>query len=102
MAHFNLIGWNAAALQVIKMSRAPVYPGPRLKKGTKTRSALGKRAPDAEHKRRKGTRGLNEEFNCYYQLGVNKSVWGCPELLSKGKHGVITRNHDIPLTCVPF
>ena len=80
----------------------PVYPGPRLKKGIKPRSAQGKKGPDTEYKRRKRTRDLNEELSRYYQLGVKKSVWECPDLLSKGKHGAITQNHDIPLTCVLF
>ena len=87
---------------MIESARVPVYPGPRLKKGIKPRSAQGKKGPDTEHKRRKRTRDLNEELSRYYRLGVKKSVWECPELLSKGKHGVITRNHDILLTCVLF
>jgi len=102
MAHFDLIDCNAAALGVIEFTRAPVYAGPRLKKGTNTRSTQGKKAPDAEHERRKGARDLNGELSRYYQLAVNKSIWECPDLLSKGKHGMITRNHDILLNCVLF
>ena len=45
---------------------------------------------------------MNAELSRYYRLGVNKSEWGCPDLLSRGKHGVIARNHDILLTCVLF
>ena len=102
MAHFDLIDWNAAALGVLERTRAPVYALPRLKKGTAARSTQGKRASDAEDRRRKEIRRLNEELSRYYQLGVNQSVWGCPDLLLRGKHDVIARNHDIPLTCVLF
>jgi len=102
MAHLDLIDWNAAALRVVEQTRAPVYAGPRLKGGPSTRSTQGKRASDAEHRRRRGIRGLNEELSRYYQLGVNQSLWGCPELLSRGKHAVITRNHDSSPTCVLF
>jgi len=80
----------------------PVYDAPRLKKGVSTRTTQGKKAPDAEHRRRMGTREINEELSRYYQLGVNQSVWRCPELLRKGKHGTITRHNDIPLTCIIF
>ena len=100
MAH--LIDWNAAALRVVEQTRTPVYARPQLQKGTGTRSTQGKRASDAEHRRRRAIRGLNEELSRYYQLGVNQSIWECPELLSRGKHSVITRYHDISLTCVLF
>jgi len=89
-----------------------VYDVPRLKKGTGTRSTQGKRASGAEHRRKKALdaesrrrreiRRLNAELSRYYRLGVNRLVWECPELLSRGKHGVIARIHDIPLTCVLF
>ena len=102
MAHFDLIDWNAAALRVVEQTRTPVYARPQLQKGTGTRSTQGKRASDAEHRRRRAIRGLNEELSRYYQLGVNQSIWECPELLSRGKHSVITQNHDISLTCVLF
>jgi len=112
MAHFDLIDWNAAALWLVELTRAPVYDVPRLKKGTGTRSTQGKRASGAEHRReraldaesrrRRETRRLNGELSRYYQLGVNKSEWGCPDLLSRGKHGVIARNHDISLTSSCF
>jgi len=112
MAHFDLIDWNAVAVRVVERTRAPVYPLPRLKKGTGTRSTQGerasggehrrKRALDAENRRRKEIRRLNEQLSRYYELGVNRLVWECPELLSRGKHGVIARNHDIPLTCILF
>ena len=64
-----------------------MYTGPRLAKGANKRSAEGKKGSDAEHKRRKGTRGSNEELSRYYQLATNQAAWKCPELLSKGKHG---------------
>ena len=102
MVHFGLIGCNAAALGVIKFTRTPVYAEHRLKRGINERSTQGKKAPDAEHKWREEARDLHEELSRYYRLGVKKSVWECPKLLSKGKHGVITRNHDILLTCVLF
>ena len=97
MAHFDLIDGNAAALEVVKSIRVPVYARSQLKKGTGERTAEGKKAPDAEHNRRNETRELNEELSRYYQLGVNQSVWACPELVLKGKHGLITRHHDIRL-----
>ena len=102
MAHFDLIDWNAVALGVVELTRTPVYAEHRLKKGTGTRSAQGKRAPDAECKRRREIRELNEKLSRYYQLGVGRSEWRCPKLLSKGKHGVIASTHDIPLTCALF
>ena len=64
----------------------PVYDTPRLTKGIGKRTAKGKSAPDAEYKRRKGTRALNEELSKYYALETNQAAWGCPDLLSKGKH----------------
>ena len=92
MTHLDLIDWNAVALEVVETIRVPMYPGPRLIRGTGKRSLQGKKAPDAEHKRRKGTRELNEELSQYYQLAENQTAWGCPELLLKGKHD---RDHSI-------
>lgn len=85
MAPFDLIDWSTVALEVIETIRVPIYTGPRLIKGIGRRTARGKKGPDAEHKRRKGARELNEELSQYYQLAANQAVWGCPELLSKGK-----------------
>jgi len=90
MAHFDLIDGNSVALEVVGSTRIPVYAAPRLKKGDGTRTTQGKRAPDAEHRRRMSTRQLNEELSRYYQLGVSQSTWDCPGLLTKGKHSVIT------------
>ena len=90
MAYVDLIDGNAAALEVVKIIRIPVYAAPRLARGVGTRATPGKRASDTEHRRRKGIRRLNEELSQYYQLGVNQPAWGCPALLLKGKHSVIT------------
>jgi hypothetical protein len=100
MAHVDLIDWNAAALKVVELIRTPVYAEPRLTRGAGTRTAQGRKAPDADHRRRMETRQLNEELSRYYPLGENQSVWKCPELLLKGKHDVVTRHHDIQLTGV--
>ena len=86
MARLDLIDWNAVALEVVKTIQVRVYAEPRLAKGAGTRTAEGRRAPDAEYRRRKGTRELNEELSQYYQLAANKRVWKCPKLLSMGKH----------------
>ena len=101
MAHFDLIGWNAVALEVVKTMWIPVYNTSQLTTGTGMRAGPGKKAR-VERRRRQGIRQLNEELSKYYPLPVNQSAWGCPELLSMGKHGVITRRHDAPLTCVLF
>lgn len=98
----DLIDWHAVALEAIYADRPPVYETHKLRRGTGTRSAQGDKASDAEHRRREGIREVNEALSRYYRLPVNQSVWACPELLSKGKHGVITRHRDIPLTCVLF
>jgi len=87
IAHFNLIGWNEVALEVVETIRMPEYDKPRLSKGTGRRTAKGKTAPDEEHRRRTGIRELNEELSRYYLLETNRAAWGCPELLTKGKHG---------------
>jgi hypothetical protein len=63
-----------------------VYPEPRLLKGGCKRTAEGTKAAD-ERRRRKGTRGLNQELSRYYLLAEGQETWGCPELLLKGKHG---------------
>jgi len=102
MANFDLIDWNAVALKAVAKIRVPVYPGPRLLKGKGKLTAEGKKCAVAEHKRRKGIRGLNQEPSRYYQLPVNQAAWGCPELLLKGKYGATTRQRDIPLTCILF
>jgi len=93
MAHFDLIDWDAVALEVIEMIRVPVYAAPQLIKGTGKRTAQGKKAPDAEHKKRKVTRKLNRELSRYYELAPKQAGWGCPDLLSKGEHG---RDHSTP------
>jgi hypothetical protein len=87
MAHFDLIDWNAVALEAVMTARAPVYPEPRLLKGKGRRTAEGDKFPDAEHKRREETRELNQELSRYFQLPGAQAVWGCPELVLKGKHG---------------
>ena len=63
-----------------------MYPAPRLRKGRGVRTAVGKKGPDTEHRRRKGTRGLNEDLSRYYLLAKGKLSWECPELLLNGKH----------------
>ena len=80
---------NAVALEAIEGIRVPVYPGPRLFKGKGERTAEGKKGPDTEHRRRNGTRELNEDLSEFYLLADGKPTWKCPELLLKGKHGVI-------------
>ena len=65
MAHLNLVDENAAALKVIKTLWTPVYTAPRLTKGVGMRATQGKKAPDAEHRRRKKVRELNEELSRY-------------------------------------
>ena len=72
MTHFDLIDWIAVALEVVATIRVREYAEPRLFEGRGKRTAEGKKAPDAEHRRRKGTRQLNEELSRYYQLGVNQ------------------------------
>ena len=67
-----------------------MYPGPRLRKGKGKRTAEGKKGPDTEHKRRKGTREFNEDLSEFYLLPGDKKVWECPDLLLKGKHRWIT------------
>ena len=89
MAHFDLIDGNSVALEVVESTRIPVYATHRLTKGAGTRTTQGKKAPDAEHRRRMSTRELNEELSRYYQLGVSQSTWDCPGLLTKGKHSVV-------------
>jgi len=86
MVKFDLIDWNAVALEAVAKIRVPVYPGPRLLKGKGKRTAEGKKGADDEHKRRKGERELNQELSRYYQLPVKKVAWSCPALLLKGKH----------------
>jgi len=80
VTHFDLIDWNAVALGVVQTLRVPMYSEPRLIKGTGRRTGEGRKAPDVEHKRRKGIRGLNEELSKYYQLAANQTAWGCPDL----------------------
>ena len=87
MVHCGLIDWIAVALEVVATIRVREYAEPRLTEREGKRTAEGKKAPDAEHKRRKGTRELNEELSQYYRLENNQAVWGCPELLCKSKHG---------------
>jgi len=99
---FDLINWHAVALEAIHTVRPPVHNTHKLRRGTGTRSAQGDKASDAEQRRREGIREVNEVLSRYYHLPVNQLVWACPELLSKGKHGVITRHHGIPLTWVLF
>ena len=82
----DLIGCNAVALDVVEVIRVQVYPEPRLLKGRGKRAAEGKKAAD-ERRRRKGTRGLNEELSQYYPLAENQEMWECPGLLLKGKYG---------------
>jgi len=86
MANFDLIDWNAVALEAVATIRVPIYPGPRLLKGKGKRTAEGKKGADDEHKRRKEARELNQELSRYYQLPVNKLAWSCPELVLKGEH----------------
>jgi hypothetical protein len=64
----------------------PTYPGSRLAKGISKRTTQGKKASDAEYKRRMEIRGLNEELSQYYQLATNQVTWACTELLLKGEH----------------
>lgn len=85
----DLIDSDAVALEVVQALRpVPVYPSPKLKKGTihgrgtKVRS----RAATAEARRRDGIRTVNEELSKYYELPDDRTEWECPELLSKGKH----------------
>ena len=101
MEHFDLTDWNPVALEVIQMMWIPVYDTSRLTTGTGMRAGPSKKA-HTERRRRQGIRRLSEELSRYYPLPANQSAWGCPELLSKGKHGVITRRHDAPFTCVLF
>lgn len=91
MAHFGLIDRDPVALQFVETIREPVYETPRLTSGKGTRTARGEKAPDAEQRRREGIRELNEELSRYYPLITSQGAWGCPELLSKGKHG---RDHS--------
>jgi len=53
------------------------------------RTTEGKKASDAEQRRRKVTRDKIEDLSKYYQLATDQANWRCPELLSKSK-----RNHD--------
>jgi len=85
MTHFNLIDWNAVALEAVETIREPVYPTPRLLKGKGKQTTDGKKAK-AERRRREGTRELNEKLSRYYQLPGEQPAWGCPELLLNGKH----------------
>ena len=87
MAYFDLIDWNAVALGAIATIRVPVYSEPRLLRGNGKRTAKGRRGPDAEHKRRNGTRELNQELSRYYKLSFDEPVWTSSGLLLKGKHG---------------
>ena len=87
MAHRDLIDWIAVALEVVATIRVQEYAEPRLTKRRGKRTAEGKKAPDAEHRRREGTRGLNEELSQYYRLADKQDLWECPELLVKGKYG---------------
>lgn len=82
-----LIDWNVVALDYVETIREPVYDAPRLARGAGTRTTEGKDAPDAEDRRRREIRTLNEELSRYYRLATNQRAWGCPGLLSKGKHG---------------
>ena len=81
-----MIDRNTVALEVVETIRVQVYSEPQLLKGRGERTAMGRRDPDAEHRRRKGTRGVNEELSQYYLLAEGQEAWGCPELLLKGKH----------------
>ena len=85
--HPDLINLDVVALEAVKRRRKPVYSEPRLTKGAGRRTTQGKKASDVEHRRREGVRELYEELNQYYQLATIQAVWGCPELLVKGKHG---------------
>ena len=87
MAYLVLIDRNAVALEVVETIRVRVYSEPQLLKGRGERTAMGRKGPDAEDRRRKGTRGVNEELSQYYLLAEGQEAWGCPELLLKGKHG---------------
>lgn len=55
------------------------------------RTKQGKRAADAEYRRRTAIRELNEELSKYYELEGDQEAWGCPQLLLKGKH---VRDHS--------
>ena len=83
-AHTDLTGRNAVALEAVQRQK-PVYDAPKLAKGYGGRTTQGKRAPDAEHKRRAGIRWVNEELSRYYET-LERQGWRCPELLAKGKH----------------
>lgn len=102
MVHFDLIEWDAVALEAVKTNRLPVYAGPRLIKGTGKRTAEGKTAPDLEYEKRKGTRDSNEELSRYYELAPKQAAWGCPALLSRGKHDCDHSASSILLTCILF
>ncbi|KAF9650821.1 hypothetical protein BDM02DRAFT_3111671 [Thelephora ganbajun] len=77
------------ALEVIETIRIPVHPGPRLFKSNTKRTAKGKKGPDAECRRRKGTRETNEELSRYYPLTTVEEEWRCPELLVQVLHDVL-------------
>jgi len=96
--HFDLIDWNEVALEVVETTRMAVYDTHRLSGGNGKRTAKGKSAPDAEHRRRKAIRRLNKKLSRYYLLETNQAAWGCPELLKKGKHAMIIRLRILPLT----
>ena len=87
---FGLIDWNAVALEAIQVLRpTPVYPLPKLKRGTLHGRApkVRNKAATAEAKRREGIRVLNEELSRYYELPDDRTEWECPELLMTGKRG---------------
>ena len=82
----TLTNYNTVALEALKGTRPPVYPGHRLRKGQGRRTAEGKEGPDLEHRRREGIRELNEDLSQFYLLADDKLMWECPALLLRGKH----------------
>ena len=95
-ARFDLIDWNAVALEVIEtLYQVPASNEPSLSKCGDGQKGQSKRSADAEreNRRRKGTRALNEEISKFYQLPRGELAWKCPRLLSKSEHG---RDHSMP------
>ena len=85
--HLDLIDWNAVALELIETTLLPVYGTPRLTRGVGRRKTECRIDPDAERRRREGTRELHEELSRYFLLGEGQATWSCPELTMEGKHG---------------
>ena len=77
---------NAAALEVIKNRREPIYNEPHLLKGRVKRTAAGTKESDTECDRRKRVRRVNEELSRYYELEDDDDTWMATDLLERGRH----------------